>query len=88
VIVGVPDHNRLRETATAWLNLAWEIVIKEAEDFQESDTALETVEEEYGKEAARDAAEKFWAAAQYKLNNAVSLLQQSLGFFLRLESPK
>ncbi len=83
MIVGVPNYKQLHDTAVGWMNLAWEITTKELDDFHEAFTVFMMIEEERGSEKADAEAEKFWTAAQYKLNNATSLLQQSLEIFLK-----
>ena len=52
MIVGVPNHHDLNETATGWLNLAWDIVTHEAETFQEIEFSFREVEEQHGKAKA------------------------------------
>lgn len=83
MIVGVPDHNVLRQTAAGWLNLAWEITIREVEEFQENAIVFNMIEEAHGRDRAEAAVQRSRIAAQYKLNNAISLLQQSLEIFLK-----
>src|SRR6266404_8514867 len=83
MITGIPDHNELMETATGWLNLAWEIVIGEAERFQEIEFLYDEIEEREGHDVAEQAINQHWSAQRLKLNNAISLLQQSLEIFLK-----
>jgi hypothetical protein len=73
----------LHYTAIGWLNLAWEIAIKEVTDFQEATILFARIENEYGTTQADEEAVKFWNASRYKLNNAISLLQQSLEIELK-----
>ena len=54
MIVGVPDHNVLRQTAAGWLNLAWEITIREVEEFQENAIVFNMIEEAHGRDRAED----------------------------------
>jgi hypothetical protein len=77
MIVGVPEFAELHDTAVGWLNLAWEIAIREVSEFQEVDDLFR--EEE---------AQKYWNSARYKLNNAVSLLQQSMEIELKARIAK
>ena len=44
MIVGVPDSQELHDTAVGWFNLAWDIVIKEVEDFQEAGSLFNDME--------------------------------------------
>jgi hypothetical protein len=83
MIVGVPDHHTLRETAIGWMNLAWDTAIGEARDFQDAEFLYEDVEKERGKDVAQAAIAKHWRAKQLVLNNAFSLLQQSLEIALK-----
>ena len=83
MIIGVPDHHELNATATGWLNLAWDIVISEAANFQEVEFLYKSIEAEHGVEVAEKAIDQHWAAKRLKLNNAISLLQQSLEIFLK-----
>lgn len=83
MITGIPDHNELTETATGWLNLAWDIVIGEARKFQEVETVFDDIEEQHGPDVAERAINQHWNAKRLKLNNAISLLQQSLEIFLK-----
>ena len=83
MIVGVPDYDQLQETAVGWLNLAWEITIEEVRDYHEAGFIFEELGNEYGGKRVDAAVSQYWKAAQYKLNNAISLLQQSLEIFLK-----
>jgi hypothetical protein len=83
MIVGVPNHHDLNETATGWLNLAWDIVTHEAETFQEIEFLFRELEEQHGKTKAEQVVAEHWGAKRLKLNNAISLLQQSLEIFLK-----
>lgn len=83
MITGVPNHSQLNETAVGWLNLAWEITIDEVMTFHEVEGAAQEIEESLSIEKSDAAIRKFQQAAQYKLNNAISLLQQSLELFLK-----
>jgi NAD-specific glutamate dehydrogenase len=80
MIVGVPNHHDLNETATGWLNLAWDITIQEAETFQEIEFMFQEIED---KTKAEEAIAQHWRAKRLKLNNAISLLQQSLEIFMK-----
>jgi hypothetical protein len=88
MIIGVPDFADLHGTAMGWLNLAWEISIREVSEFQEIGTLFDDVEEAHGRERAAEESEKYWNNARYKLNNAVSLLQQSLEIELKARIAK
>jgi hypothetical protein len=82
MIVGVPDHHDLNDTATGWMNLAWDTAIDEAINYREIEFLFGEFGKEYGKDKADEAIEKHWQA-RLKLNNAISLLQQSLEIFLK-----
>jgi hypothetical protein len=81
VIVGVPDFRELHDTATGWLNLAWEITIHEMSEFQEAAEFL-------SKEDVDEETKKYWNGARYKLNNAISILQQSFEIELKARIAK
>lgn len=83
MIVGVPDHHVLKDTAIGWMNLAWDAAIAEAKSFQEAEFLYEGIEQEHGAEVAKTAIVKHWRAKQLLLNNAFSLLQQSLEIALK-----
>jgi hypothetical protein len=83
MIVGVPDHHLLRETAIGWMNLAWDTAIDEARSFQDVEFLYEGIEQEHGADVAQTAIAKHWRAKQLALNNAFSLLQQSLEIALK-----
>jgi DNA-binding ferritin-like protein (Dps family) len=83
MIVGVPDANELRETAIGWLNLAWEVAINEVREFQEVDEYFDALAREYEEEPRQEEINKFWDTSRYNLNNAISLLQQSLEIALK-----
>jgi hypothetical protein len=83
MIVGVPDHHILKDTAIGWMNLAWHTAIKEARSFQYIAFRYEEIEQEHGSDVAKTAIAKHWSAKQLVLNNAFSLLQQSLEIALK-----
>jgi hypothetical protein len=83
MIVGVPNSQELHDTAVGWFNLAWDIVIREVEDFQEASELFDDMEEADGPEKAQEAVDRYWNSARYKLNNAISLLQQALEISLK-----
>ncbi len=83
MIVGVPDHHVLKDTAIGWMNLAWDIAIDEAKSFQDAEFLYNDIEEEHGADVAKTAIAKHWNAKRLLLNNAVSLLQQSLEIALK-----
>lgn len=83
MISGVPTSKVLYDTAYGWLNLAWSIATRASEEFQDINDALLWVAEERGVEEAERIEEKHWNAKRLALNNAVSLLQQSLEIFLK-----
>jgi hypothetical protein len=85
MIVGVPNHHVLADTAIGWMNLAWDIAIEEAKTFQEVEFLYKAIEQERGTNIANAAVEKHWNAKRLLLNNAVSLLQQSLEIALKAE---
>jgi hypothetical protein len=88
MIVGVPEFAELHDTAIGWLNLAWEIAIREVSEFQEADVLFRDIEAAHGHERVEEEAQKYWNNARYKLNNAVSLLQQSLEIELKARIAK
>ncbi|WP_018264010.1 hypothetical protein [Methylobacterium sp. WSM2598] len=88
MIVGVPDHQTLEETAVGWMNLAWGIAIDEARKFQDTEFVYDDIAKEHGEEVAQRAIAKHWQAVQLVLNNAVSLLQQSLEINLKAKIAK
>lgn len=83
MIEGVPDHNILRDTAIGWMNLAWEMAIREAATFQDIEHLYKELEKDSGPDVAKTAIAKHWSAKQLLLNNAFSLLQQSLEIALK-----
>jgi hypothetical protein len=83
MIEGIPDHQDLTETATGWLNLAWDFAVGEAENFQEVEHLYQSMAVEHGQAVADRVVEKHWRAKRLKLNNAISLLQQSLEIFIK-----
>jgi hypothetical protein len=83
MIVGVPDHYILMDTAIGWMNLAWDIAIDEARAFQDTEFLYNDIEHEHGADVAKTAIAKHWNAKRLSLNNAVSLLQQSLEITLK-----
>jgi hypothetical protein len=83
MIVGVPSHYDLHETATGWMNLAWSLAIDEAINFQEFEYLFDEIRQEHGPDKAKKEIEKHWRAKNLKLNNSISLLQQSLEIFLK-----
>src|SRR6266850_100034 len=83
MIVGVPDHQALRDTAIGWMNLAWDTAIEEAQGFQDVEDLYDDIEQEHGADVAQTAIAKHWRAKQLTLNNAFSLLQQSLEIALK-----
>jgi hypothetical protein len=88
MIVGVPEFAELNDTAVGWLNLVWEIAIREVSEFQEADFLFRDIEAAHGHERVEEEAQKYWNNARYKLNNAVSLLQQSLEIELKARIAK
>ena len=83
MIVGVPDHHVLKDTAIGWMNLAWDIAIEEAKTFQDVEFLYNEIEQEHSVEVAKTGIAKYWNAKRLLLNNAVSLLQQSLEIALK-----
>ncbi len=84
MIVGVPDHKELFETARGWMNLAWSIAIDEAIQFKEIEFLFNEMRVVHGEEKAKNEIEKHWKAKILKLNNSISLLQQSLEIFFKV----
>jgi hypothetical protein len=80
MIIDVPSHDELRETAIGWLNLAWEVTIETLVSFKETVSYLEEDLDEEPPVRARDV---YWHDKRYKLNNAVALLQQSIELLLK-----
>lgn len=83
MIVGVPEHTQLVDTAVGWLNLAWATAINELIQFQEFQYQFEDIEKEHGKEIAQKEIERYWTSVNFTLNNSVSLFQQSIELFLK-----
>lgn len=83
MIVGVPEHIQLVDTAVGWLNLAWATAINELIQFQEFEYQFDDIEQEHGKEVAQKEIERYWTSVNFTLNNAVSLFQQSIELFLK-----
>jgi len=83
MIVGVPNHHDLYETATGWMNLAWSIAIDEASTFREIEFIFDDIRKEHGQDKAQEEIDKYWRAKTLNLNNSISLLQQSLEIFLK-----
>jgi len=88
VIVGVPDFQELHDTAIGWLNLAREITINKAIEFQETVLSFREVEKEHGSAKAEEEADIYWNVARYKLNNATSLLKKLLEIELKARIAK
>ena len=61
----------------------WDSAIDEARQFQDAEFLYEDIEKEHGADVAKAAIEKHWRAKQLLLNNAFSLLQQSLEIALK-----
>jgi hypothetical protein len=80
MIIDVPDHRELGETAIGWLNLAWEITIEALAKFRESVNYLERLSDENPEENPLEA---YWHQKRYRLNNAIALLQQSIELLLK-----
>jgi hypothetical protein len=80
MIIDVPDHEELGETAIGWLNLAWEITIEALAKFQENLGYLEQQRDENPEESPLEA---YWHQKRYRLNNAIALLQQSIELLLK-----
>jgi hypothetical protein len=83
MIVGVPQHSQLTETAIGWLNLAWGTAITELMQFKDFEYQFEDIEKDHGPDVAKIEIEKYWAGVNYQVNNAFSLLQQSMELFLK-----
>jgi hypothetical protein len=83
MIVGIPDHHILKDTAVGWMNLAWATAIDEAIFFQNIKHHYKELEENHGVDVANAEIAKHWRAKQLLLNNAFSLLQQSLEIALK-----
>ena len=88
MIVGVPDFQELHDTAIGWLNLAREITINKAIEFQETVLSFREVEKEHGSAKAEEEADRYWNVARYKLNNATSLLKKLLEIELKARIAK
>jgi hypothetical protein len=85
MIVGVPDFDELHNTAIGWLNLAWGIAIRDLSDSQEFEEFAQTAESDGQQQVEATATPKSWS---YELNNAISLLQQSLEIELKARIAK
>jgi hypothetical protein len=97
VIIDVPDHKELRETAIGWMCLAWQITIDAIDDFQEWRSYREEVDNSFFGESADweadvdesvqetllEDTEKHWHSSRFRLNNAISLMQLSMELLLK-----
>jgi hypothetical protein len=80
MIIDVPDHPELKETAIGWFNLAWGTTTDALSIFQQN---VEYYEEHVGEEMSAEQTDGCWHAQRYKLNNAIALLQQAMELFLK-----
>src|SRR3954451_10524932 len=83
MIVDVPDHQELEETASGWLNFAWGIAVSVISTFQEHLAYYEQLERELETENVDKHRTEYWRQERYRLNNAITLLQQSIELFLK-----
>ena len=83
MIVGIPDHKELSETAIGWLNLAWETTAQALNELHENSDYFDAEDTENPGKTASARAQTYWHAQRYKLNNATVLFQQSLELFLK-----
>lgn len=82
MIVDVPNSDELKSTATGWINLSWEIAIQALSEFIQTQDYYDELES--GDQDKFPINEQvYWHNKRYKMNNAISLLQQSLELFLK-----
>lgn len=89
MITDVPTTEELRETGIGWLHLAWETAIQSMRSYVEHveyyDEFVKDNSEDDDADEALPVAQQvaFWSAQRFKLNNALSLLQQSMEILLK-----
>jgi hypothetical protein len=83
MIVGVPSHIHLMETATGWMNLAWELIIAESHSLDEIEEIWIDQSGVWTREEIEGELTSYLHSRRLHLNNAISLLQQSLEIFLK-----
>jgi len=82
MITDVPSAAELRERAQGWMSLAWRVVLGALDSYKAfEDYYLE--EGEFTPEETDTARQSYWDRSRFNLNNAISLLQQSLELFLK-----
>jgi hypothetical protein len=82
MISDVPSHAELDETATAWMNLSWEVTVRSLQQFDNIEDHLADLTE-FSSSAIDTYKNDFWQRQRYQLNNSVALLQQSVELFLK-----
>ena len=83
MIVGVPSHIHLMETATGWMNLAWEVIVAESHSLDEIGDVWTDEPGVWTREEIKTELTDYLRSRRLHLNNAISLLQQSLEIFLK-----
>ena len=83
MIVGVPTHIHLMETATGWMNLAWELIVAESQSLDEIGEIWTDEPGVWTREEIETELIDYLRSRRLHLNNAISLLQQSLEIFLK-----
>jgi hypothetical protein len=82
MIIGVPDHQGLSATGIGWMNLAWSSIIDcitdvdDHSEYLQSDLLLDD-------EKTRKRIARIIQGQRFKINNAITLLQQSLEILLK-----
>lgn len=82
MITGVPDHEALHETAVGWMILAWNNIIDCLRDVREYKEYLAEAND-LKETALTKRISAVIRNQEYEINNALTLLQQSLEIFLK-----
>lgn len=88
MIVDVTDYEELQETAIGWMCLAWQITIDALQDFEEWERYFDVREASDGEVTADELRAQHWYTNRFKMNNAISLMQQSMELFLKARIAK
>jgi len=83
VISNVPNHQQLRDTAEGWMRLAWSNTIECIREIDEHSEFLDLMHEDLKDDKRSRYLGKVVMSQRFMLNNAVTLLQQSLELFLK-----
>jgi hypothetical protein len=83
LITGVPDHEALHETAVGWMILAWNNIIECLRDVREYKDYLAAENDDLKETVLTKRISAVIKSQKYEINNALTLLQQSLEIFLK-----